>query len=96
MQGVEGEKGDSTAVKIAYKPKRKDAFDTPSQSRLSRTYRHSIYIYTHLPSLAGGLRMSRYSGMKRDDEGVSVGPNLRNRTGVEHGGWCEGEDISRH
>jgi len=53
-----------------------NAFDTPSQSRLSRAC-HSIYIYTHLPDRLDGLlsRVSLRSGMRREGRGgwISAG-----------------------
>lgn len=75
-------------------------FDTPSQSRLSRTYRHSIYIYTHLPGCCWWFEDVT---VFRDEEGRGW---IRRAESAEQDGEREEEgekqedgvreDISRH
>lgn len=58
-----------------------NAFDTPLCKAAFLADVQTFYLHLYPPSrLDGGLRMSQYFGMKRD-EGVSIGPNLRN-TGI--------------
>ena len=58
--------------------KTKNTFDTPLCKAAFLADVQTFYLHLYPPSrLDGGLRMSQYFGMKRD-EGVSIGPNLWN------------------